>query len=509
MFYMSEGRQTSAVKQKAPMIEDKSQRQITTLVLAIIGYVIIYLLATGFWAIPGLEEFGIALVVIVIIGILIKEINAYSGWGPLFLLSTVKGITFIDNISKKYQTFWNEMPMWGMVLGFGFLTYPFLRKRISIKTYVFGMISLVLVLIYVLPFLGYGLQFVNLPQIQQAAQSATSSPPNTNEQLLVYGVIVVAGFSGFVLAELAWNAFLVLLGIAQYLSAQIFAGVANTVVLTSQIPGVAPIIPGFQIPLVAGVIAFALCLIIHEMSHGVLSRIYKVKLKSVGLLMVGIIPMGGFVEPDDKGVNKLNDMQQTKMYAAGIASNFVLMIVFFILLLPLVYYVLPSVSKVIVTATIPNTPAYNVISPGTQIYYWNNIKVHTLANLGNLSDKPGQMVTLNTSNGTYIFTAVSLYNSTKGYVGVDLGQEIQNTQAAGAWYFIYSVIALSLVINFLIGIANMLPIPAFDGWRIYSANIKNKKRMGTIAALVLIIILLNAVPWLFDIALCHSATLTC
>ncbi len=509
MFCMSESRQATGGVKNFQLIEGKSTRTAVTLLLMLVGYFLIYLLATGFWKISGVDEFGIAMVTITVIGILVRGINAYSGWGPFFLLSTKKGITFIDHLSKKYQAFWNEMPLWGMVIGFGILTYPFLKKKIGMKTFIFGMVSLALVLLYILPSLGYGLQFVNLPQIQQAAQSSAAAPPNVYQQFLVYGVIIVAGFSGFVIVELAWNAYLVLLGVAQYLSAQIFVGVANTVVLTSQVPGVAPIIPGFQIPLVAGIIAFALSLIIHEMSHGVLSRIYKVKLKSVGLLMVGIIPMGGFVEPDEKGINKLSDMNQTRMYAAGVASNFVLMVIFFILLLPLVYYVLPSISKVIVTATIPNTPAYNVISPGTQIYYWNNLKVNTLASLANVSEKPGQPVTLNTSNGTYTLTAVSIDNSARGYVGVELGQGIQNTQAAGAWYFIYSVIALSLVINFLIGIANMLPIPAFDGWRIYGANIKNKRLMGTIAALIMIILILNAVPWLFDLLFCHTATLTC
>ena len=275
--------------------------------------------------------------------------------------------------------------------------------------------------------------------------------------------------------------------------------------LTSQVPGVAPIIPGFQIPLVAGLIAFALALILHEMSHGVLARIYNVRLKSVGLLMVGIIPMGGFVEPDDKQVGKLSNINQTKMFAAGVAANFVLMVIFFLLMLPLIYYVLPSISKVTIAATVPNTPAYRIIGNGTQIYYWNGQKVNTLSSLSGVNERPGDRITLNTSNGTYTFTAISIANSTRGYIGVILNQGIQNNAGANAWYFIYSVIALSLVINFLIGIANMLPIPAFDGWRIYNSNIKNRRLMGSIAAFVLIILILNAVPWLFQFAFCHGA----
>lgn len=517
MIWMAKGGQRGVVTEKKskPVIEDKGTRNVVNILLVVIGYALIYLLATGFWNLSGLDEFLIGLVLVLVLGAVMKWFNGFSGWVFLFLLSTKRGIHFIDNVSKKYRTFWNEMPTWGMVLGFGLLTWPFLKGRFNKKTFAFSILSLAFILAFVLPSLSNGLQFINLPQVQQAAaQSAHAAPAPTYETYLLWGFIILTGFSGFVIAELAWNAFLVIDGIAQYLSQLLLGPVggattANTAVLTSQIPGVAPLIPGFQVPLIAGIIAFALALILHEMSHGVLSRIYNVKLKSVGLLMVGIIPMGGFVEPEEKQVEKLSDINQTKMFAAGVSANFILMMVFFALMLPLIYYVLPSIANVFVTSTIPNTPAYNVIMPGTIIYSWDGHNVTNIASLGVINDTPGQKIHLITSKGNYNFTAVSIQNSTKGYVGVELAQGIKNTTGAQAWYFIYSVIALALVINFLVGIANMLPIPAFDGWRIYNANIKNRKLMGTIAALILIIIILNAVPWYFQFAFCHTPTLSC
>ena len=40
-------------------------------------------------------------------------------------------------------------------------------------------------------------------------------------------------------------------------------------------------------------------LVIHEASHGVMLVKFKEKIKSVGLLLAGIVPMGAFVEQDD------------------------------------------------------------------------------------------------------------------------------------------------------------------------------------------------------------------
>ena len=57
--------------------------------------------------------------------------------------------------------------------------------------------------------------------------------------------------------------------------------------------GVAPIIPGVDIPLFAGIISIAILLIIHEFSHGILAKKAKVKLKEIGLLVFGFIPIGG------------------------------------------------------------------------------------------------------------------------------------------------------------------------------------------------------------------------
>ncbi|MCL5442517.1 MAG: hypothetical protein M1603_02440, partial [Candidatus Marsarchaeota archaeon] len=108
-------------------------------------------------------------------------------------------------------------------------------------------------------------------------------------------------------------------------------------------------------------------------------------------------------------------------------------------------------------------------------------------------DHPGSAVTVTTNTGMYNFTANS-----QGLIGVSLAQETKfsNGFLGTIIYFLYELFALSFMLNFLVGVVNLLPLPGFDGWRIYSTNIKNAKFVNFLAALILIGILLNALPLL-------------
>ena len=67
-------------------------------------------------------------------------------------------------------------------------------------------------------------------------------------------------------------------------------------------PAVSIVLPGVEmpgstiyVPLGYGLISLATVLIVHEFSHGILSRVEKINIKSVGLLLFTILP-GAFVE---------------------------------------------------------------------------------------------------------------------------------------------------------------------------------------------------------------------
>ncbi|MEM0201372.1 MAG: hypothetical protein QXD23_03120, partial [Candidatus Micrarchaeaceae archaeon] len=146
--------------------------------------------------------------------------------------------------------------------------------------------------------------------------------------------------------------------------------------------------------------------------------------------------------------------------------------------------------------TIPNTPAYTVIAPGTIITSWNNVSVNNLSQLNNASssDKPNSIVTVGTNNQTYKIKA----NST-GKIGVLISQNyIQGKGVMTSFLvFLYQFIVLSLTLNFLIATVNLLPLPSFDGWRVYKNIIKSEKRLKFLSILTIIIFVLLALPWLF------------
>ncbi|MEM2976878.1 MAG: site-2 protease family protein [Thermoplasmata archaeon] len=84
------------------------------------------------------------------------------------------------------------------------------------------------------------------------------------------------------------------------------------------IPGINPLIPiGY------GILALAIGIVVHEFAHGVLSRTAGVPVKSTGLLLF-VVPIGAFVEPDEEALKKLPRRKRARMYAVNPASNLIL-----------------------------------------------------------------------------------------------------------------------------------------------------------------------------------------
>ena len=92
------------------------------------------------------------------------------------------------------------------------------------------------------------------------------------------------------------------------------------------IPGISPIIP-----LGWGVLAFVICLVIHEFGHGIQARAHGMRVRNFGLLMLGPLPMGAFAEPEYSEISNSPRRERQRMFAAGPATNifaaFILMII--------------------------------------------------------------------------------------------------------------------------------------------------------------------------------------
>ena len=91
------------------------------------------------------------------------------------------------------------------------------------------------------------------------------------------------------------------------------------------IPGLNPILPFWY-----GLAALIIALVCHEFAHGVQARANGLRVKNTGLLYA-VVPLGAFVEPEEEDVEKASRKARLDLYAAGIATNFVIGAVAFLL----------------------------------------------------------------------------------------------------------------------------------------------------------------------------------
>src|SRR2546428_3723243 len=163
------------------------------------------------------------------------------------------------------------------------------------------------------------------------------------------------------------------------------------------LPGINPIIP-----LGYGIFGLAVAIILHEFSHGILARVAKIKIRSLGLIFL-IFPIGAFVEPEEDELRALPRHERARLYAAGPATNMLLAVTFAVLFSSVM---MASVTPVhdgvgIVGFTEGGSPAQAAgIEAYTVITEVNNTPVRSYADFraAMLLVVPGQNVSVRTFN---------------------------------------------------------------------------------------------------------------
>ena len=220
-----------------------------------------------------------------------------------YILTMVRTHHFVKTLQSiaSWGKIWEKVCIVGLFLGFGLagVDYWVAREKSGWKR-----IAILFVSAIALFFVLWGVSLLMMPRI-----------PALFEPLIGISIIsfILLGFGGLSLAFMMGYGFM-----------------AVNALLTGQniCPSVAPVIPGVPIPgfgvaipLIAW-ISLGLILVIHEGSHGIMMAYYKTKIRSVGLLLAGIFPMGAFVEQDDKQFAKMDDKQRSLILSAGPSFNF-------------------------------------------------------------------------------------------------------------------------------------------------------------------------------------------
>ena len=161
------------------------------------------------------------------------------------------------------------------------------------------------------------------------------------------------------------------------------------------LPGINPILPLEYLGYI--LLGLIIAIVVHEFSHGILALVDKLKVKSLGILYL-IVPIGAFCEPDDEEVKKARILTRMRIYAAGPAANFVVVLIcIFLFSAVFMSAVQPVTEGAIVFTVDPNSPASQigiltgviiiklndtVILSGEEYFkVWNNTRTNQTINI--------------------------------------------------------------------------------------------------------------------------------
>jgi len=302
------------------------------------------------------------------------------------------------------------------------------------------------------------------------------------------------------------------------------------------VPGAKLILPGITIPLVEGLIALFSVLLVHESSHGYVMRAQDLRTKSTGLLLWVVIP-GAFVEQDDKQLQRAPLVKRLRVYAAGSFAN----VVFALLCFGLILALISPKPGVYVYGVENGSPIDNNIKLrgfddrhflGKQLkLIIDNENVHYQINnaddWNSFVDKgipPGENLRIEIDNENFQITTAENYRDNIGIRPIvaisrlEFANPVNLTLAAAGDLIGYPVINQYVynsvipwegivilkwifMLNFGIGLVNLLPAVPLDGGYIFRGLLESKMKKKTakrisyaVALFTLALIILNFLP---------------
>jgi len=230
------------------------------------------------------------------------------------------------------------------------------------------------------------------------------------------------------------------------------------------LPGINPYLP------LSVWLAVIVAVVIHEASHGIVARSLGLKIKSAGVLLLLVLPIGAFVEVDDKQLKQSRSRDSLRVLGAGSGINFIVGIACVLLLILTVSAMTPAVKGAAVVGVVPDTATLHSpaaiagIQPGDFIVAINNSPITDLGVLRNGSFSVGEKVNVtiwrdgqtrtinNLALGNYTVTTV---NETSGqststsypFMGVDESSYASLKGVAGAYSNAYKSSPITYLVD--------------------------------------------------------------
>lgn len=251
--------------------------------------------------------------------------------------------------------------------------------------------------------------------------------------------VVCLAVAVFIMALLMWEATVV---------PRIPDDQAPTLTMMLGIPGINPVIP-----IVYGIVGLVVAIIVHEFAHGILTRVGKMKIKSLGLILL-VVPMGAFVEPDEEQISKADRKRRSSVYAAGPATN-----VFLALLCAVLFCgafmasAEPIYSNPVVIGDGKDSPAfYAGVGYGMQVMEISGVPIDTVSDFNSLEFEPGANVTVSyyyqgSMEESQVTAGVTLVDVSQGLAADKAGLEVGMILAMLNGTIIHNQIDLQAALN--------------------------------------------------------------
>ena len=238
--------------------------------------------------------------------------------------------------------------------------------------------------------------------------------------VLLY-MLPIAAFIGF---------YLILSTVIAFISSASLRGFAGQITPSAYLllPGINP-----YLPIVYGWIALIIAIIVHEGMHGILARSLGLPVKSSGIILLLILPIGAFVDVDEKELKRAKAKDSGRVLAAGPGGNIVTAIIALLGLLILVSTMIPLATGVGIVNANQNYPAHEVgIVPGDIITAINGVQVESTSKMDEILGPliPGTTINLTVFhekvfNNFTIKLAQDPENSSRGIIGVNVVNIVQ------------------------------------------------------------------------------------
>ena len=244
-------------------------------------------------------------------------------------------------------------------------------------------------------------------------------------------------------------------------------------------PSVSIVLPGVEIPgspiyvpFLSGFIALATVLIVHEFSHGIQAVGEKIPIKSVGLLLVAILP-GAFVEPDEDELKKASRISRLRVYGAGTMANITLALIA-LLIVSGISYEIPALfdeDGIEISRIVGDSPSEGILKQGMIIESIDGNKINNSQNYIDIvsSFSPGDNVTVQTDQGNYnVVLGKNPNNESVGFFGIQASKhfELKDNSMGdlpSALFTLAEIFQWIFTLNLGIGLFNILPIKPLDG----------------------------------------------